>query len=111
MPSIRAASLTTTRPAEPLADLKARAAAAVDAARDEIIDLSHRIHATPEPNVSTIRFSADAPERCTNPMPAFAVTSVKTTCESGFACAAASSGTISAVPAIATAVPLVMTVS
>ena len=55
--------------------------------------------------------SADAPERCTNPMPAFAVTSVKTTCESGFACAAASSGTISAVPAIATAVPLVMTVS
>jgi amidohydrolase len=37
------------RPAEPFADLKARAAQAVDAARDELIDLSHRIHANPEP--------------------------------------------------------------
>jgi amidohydrolase len=37
------------RPAEPYADLKARAAAAVEAARDEILDLSHRIHANPEP--------------------------------------------------------------
>ena len=37
------------RPAEPFADAKARAAAAVEAARDELIDLSHRIHANPEP--------------------------------------------------------------
>ncbi len=37
------------RPAEPFADAKARAAAAVEAARDEILALSHRIHANPEP--------------------------------------------------------------
>jgi amidohydrolase len=37
------------RPAEPHVDLKARIAAAVEGARDEIIDLSHRIHANPEP--------------------------------------------------------------
>ena len=37
------------RPAEPFIDVKARVAAAVEAARDEIIDLSHRIHADPEP--------------------------------------------------------------
>jgi amidohydrolase len=37
------------RPAEPFADLKGRIAAAVEAARDEVIDLSHRIHANPEP--------------------------------------------------------------
>ena len=42
-------TLTTTRPAEPFADAKARLAAAVEAARGEIIDLSHRIHANPEP--------------------------------------------------------------
>jgi len=41
--------LTATRPAEPYADMKARLAAAVEGARDEIIDLSHRIHAHPEP--------------------------------------------------------------
>ena len=41
--------LTAARPAEPHADLKARVAAAVDAARTEVIDLSHRIHANPEP--------------------------------------------------------------
>ena len=40
---------TAVRPAEPFADVKQRAAAAVEAARDEIIDLSHRIHADPEP--------------------------------------------------------------
>jgi amidohydrolase len=40
---------TATRPAEPFADVKARAAEAVQAARAEIIDLSHRIHANPEP--------------------------------------------------------------
>ena len=37
------------RPAEPFADVKGRVAAAVEATRDEIIDLSHRIHADPEP--------------------------------------------------------------
>ena len=40
---------TAVRPAEPFTDVKARVAAAVEAARDEIIDLSHRIHADPEP--------------------------------------------------------------
>jgi amidohydrolase len=43
------APLTAHRPAEPFADVKARAAAAVEAARDELLDLSHRIHAHPEP--------------------------------------------------------------
>jgi amidohydrolase len=33
----------------PFAEVKARAAAAVEAARDELLDLSHRIHAHPEP--------------------------------------------------------------
>ncbi len=42
-------TLRAARPAEPFADLKARVADAVEAARDEIIDLSHRIHASPEP--------------------------------------------------------------
>ena len=42
-------ALATTRPAEPHADAKTRIAAAVEAARDEIIALSHRIHANPEP--------------------------------------------------------------
>jgi amidohydrolase len=37
------------RPAEPFVEVKARVAAAVEAARAEIIDLSHRIHADPEP--------------------------------------------------------------
>jgi amidohydrolase len=37
------------RSAVPFADLKARAAEAVEASRDEILDLSHRIHANPEP--------------------------------------------------------------
>src|SRR5215207_3195585 len=41
--------LTAARPAEPFADVKARAAAAVEAAREEILELSHRIHANPEP--------------------------------------------------------------
>ena len=40
---------TAVGPAEPFADVKGRVAAAVEAARDEIIDLSHRIHADPEP--------------------------------------------------------------
>ncbi len=37
------------RPAEPHADAKARLAMAVEGARAEILDLSHRIHASPEP--------------------------------------------------------------
>jgi amidohydrolase len=41
--------LTSVRPAEPEAELKSRVAAAVEAARPEIIELSHRIHANPEP--------------------------------------------------------------
>jgi amidohydrolase len=39
----------STPPAGPFADVKARAAEAVEAARAEILDLSHRIHAHPEP--------------------------------------------------------------
>ncbi len=41
--------LSTVTPAEPNVALKRRIAAAVDAARGEIIELSHRIHANPEP--------------------------------------------------------------
>ena len=41
--------LTNTVPAEPHAAAKARIAAAVAAARPEILGLSHRIHADPEP--------------------------------------------------------------
>ena len=37
------------RPPSPTPTAKARLAAAVEAARDEILDLSHRIHADPEP--------------------------------------------------------------
>jgi amidohydrolase len=44
-----APALTDTRPAEPHAEAKARIAAAVEAARDEILRLSHEIHANPEP--------------------------------------------------------------
>jgi len=42
-------SLTAVTPAIPFSDAKARLAAAVEAARVEILDLSHRIHANPEP--------------------------------------------------------------
>jgi amidohydrolase len=41
--------LADTRPAAPHADTKARIAEAVEAARDQILGLSHRIHAAPEP--------------------------------------------------------------
>ena len=41
-------SLADIEPADPEAASKRRIAAAVDAARDEIIELSHRIHAHPE---------------------------------------------------------------
>ena len=37
------------RPAEPFSDAKSRLAEAVEASRDEIVGLSHRIHANPEP--------------------------------------------------------------
>jgi amidohydrolase len=47
--------LTDTRPAEPFADVKMRLAAAVEAARDEIVDLSHRIHAEPEPAFEEVK--------------------------------------------------------
>jgi amidohydrolase len=41
-------SLAEVAPADPQSAPKRRLAAAVDAARDEILDLSHRIHADPE---------------------------------------------------------------
>lgn len=41
--------LAAISPSEPFADVKRRIAAAVDAQRDEILTLSHRIHANPEP--------------------------------------------------------------
>ena len=43
------ARLRDVQPAAPHADVKVRVAEAVEAARDEILDLSHRIHADPEP--------------------------------------------------------------
>jgi len=58
--------LTTTVPAEPFAEGKARIAAAVEAHRDEILALSHRIHANPEPAFEELRAAewvADAVER------------------------------------------------
>jgi amidohydrolase len=51
-------SLSATQPAEPHAETKARLAAAVEAARDEILDLSHRIHADPEPAFEEFHASA-----------------------------------------------------
>jgi amidohydrolase len=42
-------ALTASRPAAPHEADKTRLAEAIEAARDEIIDLSHRIHADPEP--------------------------------------------------------------
>jgi amidohydrolase len=48
-------SLTGTIPAGPFVDEKARLAAAVEAARDEILDLSHRIHANPEPAFEEVK--------------------------------------------------------
>jgi len=46
-PSIR--PLEGTAPAEPFVAMKARLAAIVEASRSEIVALSHRIHANPEP--------------------------------------------------------------
>ena len=45
--------------AQPFADVKARAAAAITAATGELLDLSHRIHANPEPAFEE-RFAAAA---------------------------------------------------
>ena len=50
--------LTDLPAAEPFADVKAKAAAAIEAARDEIIDLSHRIHANPEPAFEEVQAAA-----------------------------------------------------
>jgi len=52
------AALTTTQPAAPFADGKRRIAAAVAAARGEILGLSHRIHANPEPAFEEHRAAA-----------------------------------------------------
>jgi amidohydrolase len=41
--------MTAARPAEPNVEAKIRIAAAIEAARAEILELSHRIHANPEP--------------------------------------------------------------
>jgi amidohydrolase len=43
------ADLAATAPAEPYREAKRRIAAVVDSHRDEILGLSHRIHANPEP--------------------------------------------------------------
>ena len=51
-------ALTSTTPAEPNATMKARLAAAVESARDEILDLSHRIHADPEPAYEEVHAAA-----------------------------------------------------
>lgn len=48
-------SLTAARPAEPNVDAKIRLVAAIEAAREEILDLSHRIHANPEPAFEEVR--------------------------------------------------------
>jgi len=50
--------LTDLPAAEPFGDVKARAAAAVEAARAEILDLSQRIHANPEPAFEEHRAAA-----------------------------------------------------
>ncbi len=42
-------TLTAIQPAAPFTDAKASIAAAVEGSRNEILDLSHRIHANPEP--------------------------------------------------------------
>lgn len=47
-----------TEPAAPHADAKRRIAAAVQAARDELLGLSHRIHANPEPAFEEHRAAA-----------------------------------------------------
>lgn len=53
-----AARLAAVAPAAPHAEGKARIAAAVDAAAAEILDLSHRIHANPEPAFEEVQAAA-----------------------------------------------------
>ena len=50
--------LTSTAPAEPFTAGKSRLAAAVEATRPEILGLSHRIHAHPEPAFEEYRAAA-----------------------------------------------------
>lgn len=58
-------SLSATRPAEPHVEAKTRLAEAIEAARDEILDLSHRIHADPEPAYEEVHASAWVAEALT----------------------------------------------
>lgn len=51
-------ALSTVRPAEPHVEAKIRLVAAIDAARNEIVDLSHRIHAHPEPAFEEVQAAA-----------------------------------------------------
>lgn len=48
-------SLNATTPASPFADEKQRLADAVEAARTEILELSHQIHANPEPAFEEVK--------------------------------------------------------
>src|SRR5215204_41963 len=50
--------LTTHPPAAPFTETKIAAAAAIEAARAEILDLSHRIHDAPEPAFEEVRAAA-----------------------------------------------------
>ena len=54
--------LATTVPAEPFAEGKVRIARAVEAHRGEILELSHRIHADPEPAFEEFHASAAVAE-------------------------------------------------
>jgi len=54
--------LTAIRPAPPHAEAKARIAAAIEAARGEIVGLSHAIHADPEPAFEEHRAAARVAE-------------------------------------------------
>ena len=51
-------TLAGTTPSEPFVEPKRRIAEAVDRNRDEIVDLSHRIHANPEPAFEEVKASA-----------------------------------------------------
>src|SRR5215213_4951927 len=59
-------SFADVEPAAPHQDVKRRLAAAVDATRDEILELSHKIHGHPEPafeEEQAARWIADALRR------------------------------------------------
>ena len=55
---IRSGPLAAVAPAGPHEAAKVRIAAAVDQARDEILELSHRIHASPEPAFEEVQAAA-----------------------------------------------------